>query len=135
VEKMRAVRPVVETGYENVVQIRLLYEGVHVDDMLATWHRSMLPEAMARLGCARGDLVKLFGGVRDDWIKNDLPGWLAPNRFYEGTVDPLREALADGANKEVYIVTTKQARFTEQLLVEMARVPFPPQRIYSQTER
>lgn len=30
-------------------------------------------------------------------------------------------------------VTTKQARFTEQLLREMAGLPFPPERIYSQT--
>jgi len=31
VEKMRAVRPVVETGYENIVQIRALLEGVSVE--------------------------------------------------------------------------------------------------------
>ena len=36
-EDMRAVRPVVETGYENVVQVRLLLEGTPVDDMLARW--------------------------------------------------------------------------------------------------
>lgn len=41
-EDMRAVRPVVETGYENVVQVRLLLEGTPVDDMLARW-RCVLP--------------------------------------------------------------------------------------------
>lgn len=30
VEGMRGVRPVVETGYENIVQIRALYEGMTV---------------------------------------------------------------------------------------------------------
>lgn len=108
-------------------------KGVSVDDMLARWHSDMLPSLMARLGCQRSDLVALFGGVRDDWIRTDLAGWLAPNRFYEGTVGPVRAALASPA-AEVFIVTTKQARFTEQLLKEMAGVDFPPDRIYSQTE-
>lgn len=78
-EKMRLVRPVVETGYENVVQIRALYDGVEVDDMLANWH-TMLPELMKHMGHERSELVALFGGVRDHWIKTDLKGWLAPNR-------------------------------------------------------
>eukprot|EP00879_Flechtneria_rotunda_P032260 GHRR01035436.1.p1 GENE.GHRR01035436.1~~GHRR01035436.1.p1 ORF type:complete len:159 (+),score=49.21 GHRR01035436.1:393-869(+) len=45
VEQMRAVRPVVETGYENVVQIRCLYEGTSVDEMLQSWH-VLLPKKM-----------------------------------------------------------------------------------------
>ena len=48
---MRIVRPVVETGYENIVQVRLLLEGTRPEDMLAHWH-AMLPEAMQRFGQA-----------------------------------------------------------------------------------
>ncbi|KXZ52324.1 hypothetical protein GPECTOR_10g956 [Gonium pectorale] len=129
VEKMRAVRPVVETGYENIVQIRCLYEGVQVDEMLATWE-TMLPSYMAKWGLQRAQMVELFGRVRDDWIAEDLSGWLAPNRIYEGVADPVRRALDD---HEAYIVTTKQAHYTEILLRDMADVPFPPDRIFSQT--
>jgi len=28
----------------------------------------------------RESLVDLFGRVRDDWIENDLSGWIAANR-------------------------------------------------------
>lgn len=50
-------------------------------------------------------MVELFGSVRDAWIQEDLNGWLAPNRIYEGVADPVRKAMHQ---HEVYIVTTKQ---------------------------
>ena len=37
------------------------------------------------------------------------------------------------SSHEVYIVTTKQARFTETILKEMAGIDFPMDRIFSQT--
>jgi hypothetical protein len=58
-EEMRRVRPVIETGYENVVQARLLLEaapGTRPEDMLAHWGCVVggrgLPAASAR-ACAR----------------------------------------------------------------------------------
>ena len=36
-------------------------------------------------------------------------------------------------DQEVYIVTTKQARFTETILQQMAHIEFPMDRIFSQT--
>lgn len=103
-EGMRAVRPVVETGYENVVQVRCLLEGVGVEEMLAHWHE-LLPQYMERWGLERQALVDLFGSTRDQWIAADLQGWLAPNAIYPGVADAL---LAIMARHEVYIVTTKQ---------------------------
>jgi hypothetical protein len=50
-------------------------------------------------------LVTLFGKVRDDWIQNDVSGWLAPNRIFEGVATPIQKAMNE---HEVYIVTTKQ---------------------------
>ncbi|KAI8469636.1 MAG: hypothetical protein J3K34DRAFT_454173 [Monoraphidium minutum] len=131
VEQMRVVRPVVETGYENTVQIRALYEGVAVDDMLARWHSGMLDDLMVKWALDRKEMVHAFGRVRDDWIAADLAGWLAPNRIYPGVADAMRAALAGG--DEVYIVTTKQARFTHTLLRDMAGIDFPMDRIHSTT--
>jgi hypothetical protein len=47
--------------YENVVQIRCLYEGVTVEQMLASWH-DMLPAKMKEWGLQRGEVStpKLF---------------------------------------------------------------------------
>ncbi|KAL4452021.1 hypothetical protein ABPG75_007683 [Micractinium tetrahymenae] len=129
VEKMRVVRPVVETGYENIVQIRCLLEGVQPEEMLKSWHE-LLPEYMQRWGLVRSELVDLFGSTRDEWMAADLEGWLAPNRIYPGVAEAM-QALMQA--HEVYIVTTKQARFTEAILRQMAGIAFPLDRIFSQT--
>lgn len=39
--------------YENIVQIRCLYEGVTVDEMLQFWH-DILPQKMQQWGLDRG---------------------------------------------------------------------------------
>ncbi|GAX82676.1 hypothetical protein CEUSTIGMA_g10102.t1 [Chlamydomonas eustigma] len=129
VEKMRAVRPVIETGYENVVQIRCLYEGVTVLKMLECWEH-MLPQKMKEWQLDRAELVTLFGRVRDDWIQDDLSGWLAPNRIYESVASPIQRAMHE---HEVYIVTTKQAHYTELILRDMASINLSADRIFSQT--
>eukprot|EP00803_Ostreobium_quekettii_P000623 evm.model.scf_313EXC.3 EVM.evm.TU.scf_313EXC.3 scf_313EXC:25657-29939(-) len=128
-EDMRAVRPVVETGYENIVQVRCLLEGVKVDDVLENWSE-LLPQYMAKWELARDKLVELFGSTRDEWMAEDLQGWLAPNRMYDGLPEALKAAVE---HKEVYIVTTKQARFTATLLQEMAGFEFPLEKIFSTT--
>lgn len=50
-------------------------------------------------------LVELFGAVRDDWIKQDLHGWLGANDIYPGIAEDLAIARE---RDELYIVTTKQ---------------------------
>ena len=75
-------------------------------------------------------LVELFGSTRDEWMAADLDGWLAPNRIYPGVADVVRALMA---SSETYIVTTKQARFTETIIRQMAGIPFPMDRIFSQT--
>jgi hypothetical protein len=54
-EAMRAARPVIETGYENLVQVRCLVEGESVEAMLEGWP-AMLADRMARWGLDRGDV-------------------------------------------------------------------------------
>jgi len=46
-------------------------------------------------------------------------------RFYPGTADALKLS-----SSETYIVTTKQSRFAEALLKELAGIDFPSERIY-----
>lgn len=75
-------------------------------------------------------LVELFGNTRDGWMKADLEGWLAPNRIYPGVADTVKALME---RQESYIVTTKQARFTETILSKMAGIQFPANRIFSQT--
>lgn len=122
---MRAVRPVVETGFENILLVRLLLElklpalrstpateGLTVEGLLphGKW-AELQPQLMKAWGQDKDELIHLFGDVRDKWIAEDLPGWIGANRIYPGVPDALRFSSSD-----TYIVTTKQARFADALL-------------------
>ena len=137
VEQMYTLRPVVETGYENLLLVRLLIEiripsarrssvadGLSIQEILENWLK-LKPTIMSEWNEDRDSLVDLFGSIRDDWIENDLSGWIGANRFYPGTADALKFS-----SSEVYIVTTKQGRFAEALLKELAGIEFPSERIY-----
>ncbi|KAJ7962408.1 Ribosomal RNA small subunit methyltransferase G [Quillaja saponaria] len=137
VDQMHTVRPVVETGYENLLLVRLLLEtrvpsirkssvaeGLKVETILDNWSK-LKPIIMEEWGENRDALVDLFGKVRDEWIENDLKTWIGANRLYPGVSDALRFA-----SSRVYIVTTKQSRFADALLRELAGVTIPPERIY-----
>ncbi|KAL0538126.1 hypothetical protein IC582_027125 [Cucumis melo] len=138
VDQMYTVRPVVETGYENLLLVRLLLEmrlpsirkssvaeGLTVHGILENWSK-LKPVIMEEWGEKNRDaLIDLFGKVRDQWIDEDLATWIGANRFYPGVSDALKFA-----SSRIYIVTTKQGRFAEALLRELAGVTIPPERIY-----
>ncbi|KAH9618555.1 hypothetical protein KSS87_019779 [Heliosperma pusillum] len=136
-DQMHTVRPVVETGYENLLLVRLLLEtrvpsirkssvaeGLTVDGILENWSK-LKPIIMEEWGENREFLVDLFGKVRDEWIETDLSTWIGANRLYPGVSDALKFA-----SSKIYIVTTKQSRFAAALLRELAGVTIPPERIY-----
>lgn len=137
-ETMYIVRPVVETGYENLLLVRLLLEsrkpgyhrtsvadGLTVDNILEEW-TSIKSTIMNDWGETSQDpLVVLFGKVRDDWIEHDLKGWIGANRFYPGVADCLKFSMS-----KIFIVTTKQARFAQTLLKDLAGVDFPADHIF-----
>ncbi|XP_075519160.1 uncharacterized protein LOC142553053 [Primulina tabacum] len=137
VDQMYTVRPVVETGYENLLLVRLLLEmkipsvrkssvaeGLTVEGILDDWFK-IKPVIMAEWDEKKDPLIDLFGKVRDEWIDNDLAGWIGTNRLYPGVPDALKFA-----SSKLYIVTTKQSRFADALLRELAGVAIPLERIY-----
>ncbi|CAL9237106.1 unnamed protein product [Arabidopsis halleri] len=137
VDQMHIVRPVVETGYENLLLVRLLLEtkipsirkssvaeGLTADGILEGWAK-IKPVIMEAWDEDKDALIDLFGKVRDDWINKDLTTWIGANRFYPGVSDALKFA-----SSKIYIVTTKQGRFAEALLREIAGVIIPSERIY-----
>ncbi|XP_060204953.1 uncharacterized protein LOC132632847 isoform X3 [Lycium barbarum] len=131
------VRPVVETGYENLLLVRLLLEsripsirkssvaeGLTVEGILENWAK-IKPIIMAEWDEDRDFLIDLFGKVRDEWMDNDLASWIGANRFYPGVPDALKFA-----SSKLYIVTTKQGRFADALLRGLAGITIPAERIY-----
>ncbi|KAM2920066.1 hypothetical protein COP2_041961 [Malus domestica] len=103
-EQMYTVRPVVETGYENLLLVRLLLEmrmpsiressvaeGLTMEGILEKWSE-LKPMIMAEWGEERDALIHLFGKVRDEWMDEDLTTWIGANRLYPGVPDALRFA-------------------------------------------
>ncbi|KAK9757918.1 hypothetical protein RND81_01G194900 [Saponaria officinalis] len=122
VDQMHTVRPVVETGYENLLLVRLLLEirlpsirkssvaeGLTVEGILENWS-NLKPTIMEEWGENREFLIDLFGKIRDEWIETDLATWIGANRLYPGVSDALKFA-----SSKIYIVTTKQMHYCESL--------------------
>jgi phosphoglycolate phosphatase-like HAD superfamily hydrolase len=112
VARFLRVRPYLDTGYQAILMMRLLADGLpdrefaeRLEEHCRTW--------LERLGLGRDDLVRAFGRTRDEWIRADLAGWLGCHALYAGVSEALVQARSC---VELYIVTTKQERFTRALL-------------------
>ena len=133
-EELRAVRPVVETGYENTTLARALLErldGYSVDEILADWD-NMSGGLMSKWSLDRVTMVEAFGRIRDEWIQTDFDGWLAPNALYPGVAEAVLAAQAR-SDSAVKIVTTKQARFATAIMAKMGGITIAEEDMFSTT--
>jgi phosphoglycolate phosphatase-like HAD superfamily hydrolase len=105
-------RPVIETGYEAILMMRLLRDGEDPDELLKTFPQQV-EELIARSGTDAAGLKRLYGAVRDRWIRDDPQGWLSLSPLYPGAAETLNTLPPETVS---YIVTTKQERFVQQLL-------------------
>tara|TARA_B100000795_G_scaffold146172_1_gene109510 strand:+ start:832 stop:1584 length:753 start_codon:yes stop_codon:yes gene_type:complete len=124
IEKFRSVRPALETGYEAILIVRLLFEGLAAETLLSDFHHRI--EGLIKRD--RLDTEKLkqqFGSTRDEWLKRDLPEWLKMNPLFSG----VQAKLVSIKSEHCFIVTTKQERFVEQIL-SANKIPFPKEQIF-----
>ncbi|TPQ25535.1 HAD family hydrolase [Methylomonas koyamae] len=112
VKRFRAVRPIIETGYEAILVIRLLYAGESIESIYAGYSEKA-NQIMTAAGLTVEGLKQLFGDTRDQWIAQDKAGWIAVNPLFSGIADKLRRL---GSNHDWYVVTTKQERFVKKIL-------------------
>jgi phosphoglycolate phosphatase-like HAD superfamily hydrolase len=107
------LRPVIETGWEMPILLRALVLGITKLEILNDWQaialKILTSEKLDKL-----TVVQKLDGVRDSWIQEDLDSWLGLHRFYPGMIESLKK-LVD-LQVELYIVTTKEGRFVQQLL-------------------
>ena len=124
-DDFRRVRPVLETGYEAILIMRLLFQGVSADTLLEHFYEQM--QAIIQTDNLDTDQLKhLFGKTRDTWIKNDLQQWIAMNPLFPGIAEKLQ---ALNTHCLWYIITTKQERFVKQIL-HAHNLELADQRIY-----
>jgi phosphoglycolate phosphatase-like HAD superfamily hydrolase len=107
------LRPAIETGWEMPILLRALVLGVSEDDIINNWtaiaNNIVKAEKLESIAVARK-----LDRIRDNWIQEDLPGWLALHRFYPGIIDRLQQIIKSPS--ELYIISTKEGRFIRQLL-------------------
>ncbi len=122
-DKFRQVRPVLKTGYESILLVRLLFDGFQPEDILddATFLTGKLMHDEA---LQHDVLIRLFGTTRDRWINDDLDNWLAVHEFFDGTVDAVNSSTCPA-----YIITTKEKRFAVELC-RAAQLEIPAENVY-----
>ncbi|KAG5565826.1 hypothetical protein RHGRI_001668 [Rhododendron griersonianum] len=147
VDQMYKVRPVVETGYENLLLVRLLVEmrvpsickssvcirhkGLTVEGILKNWSK-IKPVIMEAWDESKDALIDLFGKVRDEWMENDLATWIGANRREQR----LKKVVYFGNSHDGSDVMSLsksshcRSRFADALLRELAGVIIPPERIF-----
>jgi len=95
--QMRQLRPIIETGYENLLLIRLLVEEhalnwkpsavsrgtrpLTIGEIAANWLTLLRDKLLDDYGYSKDQLIDLFGSTRDEWMQQDEAGWLAANRL------------------------------------------------------
>lgn len=124
VARFPRLRPVIETGFENIPVVGLFVKGVP-DDEIIEGFPELSAELIAAEGWDRDDLRARFGIARDAWIEGDLESWLAAQGFYPGVVEAVNALPGPRC-----IITTKEDRFT-RLLVERAGIEVDADRIYA----
>ena len=111
-DKFRQVRPIMGTGYEAILIVRLLYDGETVEAIMDDYHaktQKVIEDSWLNID----SLKKLFGETRDSWIEDDIDGWIEMNPLFSGVAEKLQQLSSQGV---WYIVTTKQERFVKHIL-------------------
>ncbi len=107
------LRPVIETGWEMPILLRALVSGIPEADILQNF-QAIAQQIIQTEGLEKQTVVQKLDGIRDNWIKHDLANWLNLHRFYPGVIEQLGKIV--DSKIQLYIVTTKEGRFVQQLL-------------------
>ncbi|MBE9004549.1 HAD family hydrolase [Fortiea sp. LEGE XX443] len=107
------LRPVIETGWEMPLLIKALLEGVSDEQILQEWV-TITPQILLNDKLQAREIGAKLDHLRDDWIATDLDGWLSLHKFYPGVIEKIKLTL--DSDVQLFIVTTKEGRFVQQLL-------------------
>lgn len=123
-EQFRQVRPVMETGYEAILMVRLLFEGLAAETLLEEF-QPRIEALMIRDELFVDELKQAFGETRDNWIANAMDDWINMNPLFTGLADKLNSIASD----QLVIITTKQERFVDHIL-QANNIQLPAAQIY-----
>eukprot|EP01084_Bolivina_argentea_P271629 462251_1 len=116
-KRLREIRNVVETGWENIILAQAVLEAGKDDTeivktLLEKWNPCMRAELMKKYGHGTTEsLIDGFQKCRDEWILKDKDDWLNSNAFYAGIPEAVQNCPC-----QMYVITTKQEQLTRALL-------------------
>ena len=114
-ENFYRLRPLIETGWEMILLLRALVLAVPEAEMHHHWSE-LIKRLLTQENLEPVLLAKTLDQVRDEWINEDLDGWLNLHRFYPGVIERLKSLLS--SSTLLYVVTTKEGRFVRKLLAD-----------------
>ena len=120
----KQVRPYLETGYEAILIMRLLYTGI-TTTVLCSDYEQHIATLIIEDKLDTNSLKKAFGSMRDQWIEHNEQQWLDKNPLFSGIAEKLRGL----APTQWYIITTKQERFVQRIL-KGYQIELAAERIY-----
>ena len=112
ISQFRLIRPIIETGYEAILAMRLLYLEEPIDAIYQDYN-AKISVLLNEANISADTLKMLFGHTRDVWIANDLAGWVSMNPLFATIADKLQNLAQQ---HPWYIITTKQERFVKHIL-------------------
>ncbi len=125
IDQFRLVRPLMETGYEAILAIRMLFLGESFESISKSY-ADKIPALITEVNTSVSDLKNLFGQTRDIWIANDLPSWIKMNPLFDGVASKLKKL---GQDNPWYVVTTKHERFVK-LILKANSIDLPNERVF-----
>jgi phosphoglycolate phosphatase-like HAD superfamily hydrolase len=107
------LRPVVETGWEMPLVLRAIQTGDKETDILSNWPQ-IRDRILIQLQLTPKQIGSQVDTLRDQWLNDDLPSWLALHEFYPGVSEQLQHWVS--LDLPMFIITTKESRFVQTLL-------------------
>jgi phosphoglycolate phosphatase-like HAD superfamily hydrolase len=107
--------------------IHALRSGFGETELLRDWPNLSL-ELLQHHKLTSKQVSRVVDEIRDRWIAQDLPDWLAQHEFYPGVVDWLKTL------DEFVIISTKEGRFIQQLLAQVDIV-IPADRLFGKEKQ
>jgi len=103
IDRFRLVRPIIETSYETILAMRLLYLEETIEAFYSDGDK--IQALFLQAQTTVDDLHNLFMETRDGWIDSDSADWVNRNPLFAGVATKL---LKLGQRCHWYVITRKQ---------------------------
>jgi phosphoglycolate phosphatase-like HAD superfamily hydrolase len=121
------LRPVLEHGWEFPLLMLAILDGIPEATIWGSFQSTCRERLLEKFHVTPKQLAARMDAARDCAIRRNRDEWLAGQALYPGMADRLRAVLQ--SDVLVYIITTKEGRFT-RVLLDTHGVAVPPEHVW-----